>query len=163
LHNFLPWGKLNSALPRQKEGGADVVSEFSRLHIQMRRLMDDMLYQLSPRFMIDQRIWSPQMDIMETPDSFIIIADVSGLKKDEIRISVKRNVVLLAGKRQRAPMDNAVRYLQMEIEYGSFERTFELPVLVDESQIKAHYQDGLLTVVLPKKRSVKKTIPIQSE
>ena len=125
--------------------------------------MDDMLYQISPRFFMEQRMWSPQMDILETPETFIIIAEVSGLKKDEIRISVKRNLVLLAGKRQRAPRDNAVRYLQMEIEYGSFERTFELPVLVDESQIEAHYQDGLLTVVLPKKRSAKKTIPIQSK
>jgi HSP20 family protein len=125
--------------------------------------MDDMLYQISPRFFMEQRMWSPQMDILETPESFIIIAEVSGLKKDEIRISVKRNLVLIAGKRQRSPRDNAVRYLQMEIEYGSFERTFELPVLVDESQIEAHYQDGLLTVILPKKRSVRKTISIQSE
>jgi len=140
-----------------------VESEFSRLHGQMRRLMDDMLYQLSPRFLIDQRMWSPQMDILETPDSFMIIAEVSGLKKDEIRVTIKRNLVFLAGKRQGPPMDNAVRYLLMEIEYGSFERTFELPVLVDESQIEAHYQDGLLTVVLPKKRSAKETIPIQSE
>jgi HSP20 family protein len=145
------------------EGGSDVVTEFSRLHIQMRRLMDDMLYQISPRFFMEQRMWSPQMDILETQDSFIIIAEVSGLKKDEIRISIKRNLVLIAGKRQRSPKDNAVRYLQMEIEYGSFERTFELPVFVEESRIEAHYQDGLLTVVLPKKRSAKKTIPIQSE
>lgn len=125
--------------------------------------MDDMLYQLSPRFMMDQRRWSPQVDILETPDSVTLIAEVSGLKKDEIRISVNRNLVLLAGKRQPSAIDKAVRYLQMEIEYGSFERTFELPYTVDESQIEAHYQDGLLTVVLPKKRTVKKTIPIQSE
>jgi HSP20 family protein len=78
-------------------------------------------------------------------------------------ITVKRNLVHLSGKRERPPMGNAVRYLQMEIEYGSFERTFELPVLVDESRIEAHYREGLLTVVLPKKRSLKKTIPIQSE
>jgi HSP20 family protein len=60
-------------------------------------------------------------------------------------------------------MANAVRYLQMEIEYGTFERTLELPVLVDESRIEAHYRDGLLTVVLPKKIDQKKTIPIESE
>jgi HSP20 family protein len=140
-----------------------VVSEFSRLHHQMRRLMDDMLYQVSPRFFMEQRMWSPQMDILETAESFIIIAEVSGLKREDIRISVKKNLVLIAGKRQRPSQDNAVRYLQMEIEYGSFERTFELPVIVDESRIEAHYQDGLLNVILPKKRSARKTIPIQSE
>ena len=140
-----------------------MVSDLSRLHGQMRRLMDDMLYQLSPRFLLDQRIWSPQMDVLETPEAFMILAEVSGLKKDEIQITVKRNVVYLSGKRQRPPMANAVRYLQMEIEYGTFERTFELPVLVDESRIEAHYRDGLLTVVLPKKMAQKKTIPIESE
>jgi HSP20 family protein len=140
-----------------------VVSDLSRLHGQMRRLMDDMLYQLSPRFLLDQRIWSPQMDVLETPEAFMIIAEASGLKKDEIRVTVKRNMVYLSGKRQRPPMVNAVRYLQMEIEYGTFERTFELPVLVDESSIEAHYRDGLLTVVLPKKMAQKKTIPVESE
>jgi len=140
-----------------------VVSDLSRLHGQMRRLMDDMLYQLSPRFLLDQRIWSPQMDVLETPDAFMVLAEVSGLKKDEIQVTVKRNMVYLSGKRQRPPMANAVRYLQMEIEYGTFERTLELPVLVDEPRIEAHYRDGLLTVILPKKMDQKKTIPIESE
>lgn len=140
-----------------------MVSDLSRLHGQMRRLMDDMLYQLSPRFLLDQRIWSPQMDVLETPEAFMILAEVSGLKKDEIQVTVKRNVVYLSGKRLRPPMANAVRYLQMEIEYGTFERTFELPVVVDESHIEANYKDGLLTVVLPKKMAQKKTIPIESE
>jgi HSP20 family protein len=138
-------------------------SDIYRLHGQMKRLMDDMLYQLSPRFLLDQRRWSPQIDVQETSESFLIIAEVSGLKKDEIQVTVKRNLVHLFGKRERPPMANAVRYLQMEIEYGSFERTFELPAMVDESQIEAHYRDGLLSVVLPKKRSSKKTIPIKSE
>jgi HSP20 family protein len=125
--------------------------------------MDDMLYQLSPRFQLDQRRWSPQIDVQETPDSFLIIAEVSGLNKDEIRVTVKKNVVHLYGKRERPPLGNAVRYLQLEIEYGAFERTFQLPSLVDESRIEAHYRDGLLSVQLPKKKASKKTIPIKSE
>ena len=140
-----------------------MVSDISRLHGQMRRLMDDMLYQLSPRFMIDQRIWSPQIDVLETPEAFLVIAEVAGLKKDEIQVTVKRNLVYLAGKRLRPGPTNAVRYLQMEIEYGSFERSFELPVLIDESGIEAQYKDGLLTVALPKKQSQKKIIPVKSE
>ena len=125
--------------------------------------MDDMLYQLSPRFLLDQRIWSPQIDVLETPEAFMILAEVSGLKKEEIQVTVKRNLVYLAGKRQRPDLANAVRYLQMEIEYGSFERTFEMPALIDESSIEAQYKDGLLTVILPKKLSEKKIIPIKSE
>ncbi len=140
-----------------------MVSDLSRLHGQMRRLMDDMLYQLSPRFLVDQRIWSPQIDVLETPEAFMLIAEIAGLKKDDIQVTVKRNLVYLAGKRQRPDLTNAVRYLQMEIEYGSFERSFELPVLIDESGIEAQYKDGLLTVILPKKQSQKKIIPVKSE
>ncbi len=103
------------------------------------------------------------MDILETPESFMIIAEVPGVEKDKIQVTVKRNLVHLSGRRQQSPVGNAVRYLQMEIEYGTFDRTFELPVLLEEGQVEAHYQEGLLTVVLPKKRSLKKTIPIQSE
>jgi HSP20 family protein len=147
----------------EEKGGPKVVSDLSRLHGQMRRLMDDMLYQLSPRFLLDQRIWSPQMDVLETPETFMIVAEVSGLNKEDIQVTVKRNLVYLAGKRQRPDLANAVRYLQMEIEYGSFERSFELPVVVDEARIEAQYKDGLLTVVLPKKLSQKKVIPIKSE
>lgn len=73
-----------------------MVSDLSRLHGQMRRLMDDMLYQLSPRFLLDQRIWSPQMDVLETPEAFMVLAEVSGLKKDEIQVTVKRNMVYLS-------------------------------------------------------------------
>jgi HSP20 family protein len=147
----------------RSEGGAKVVSDFSRLHDQMKRMLDDMLYQVSPRFMIDQRMWSPQMDILETPESFLIIGEVPGLHKDDIKVVAKRNVVLISGKRLRPSMVNAVRYLQMEIEYGSFERSFQLSTPVEEAKIEAHYRDGLLTVVLPKKQAAKKTIPIKSE
>ena len=140
-----------------------MVDDLTRLQQQMRRLMDDMLHQLSPKFLLDQRIWSPQIDILETPDSFIIEAEVSGLKREEIQVSVKRDRVYVSGKRERPAMNNAVRYLQMEIEYGSFERIFQLPVLVEEGEIKAVYRDGLLSVTLPKKQPSQKVIKIQAE
>jgi HSP20 family protein len=138
-----------------------LVSDFNRLQQQMRRLMEDMVHQLSPRYMLDQKVWSPQIDIWETPEAYFILADVSGLNKNEIQVNVKKNRVHLYGRRERPPMENALRYVQMEIEYGAFERVFQLPVLLDEDHIEARYRDGLLTVRLPKKPAQPKTIPIQ--
>jgi HSP20 family protein len=129
----------------------------------MRRMMDDMLHQLSPRFLLDQRIWSPQIDILETPEAFMIVAELSGIKKEDIQISVKKNRVFISGRRERPVMANAVRYLQMEIEFGSFERIFQLPVLVEELKIQAQYREGLLVVTLPKKPASKKVVEIKSE
>lgn len=140
-----------------------MVSDLTRLHNQMRRMMDDMLHQLSPRFLLDQRIWSPQIDILETPEAFMIVAELSGIKKEDIQISVKKNRVFISGRRERPVMANAVRYLQMEIEFGSFERIFQLPVLVEELKIQAQYREGLLVVTLPKKPASKKVVEIKSE
>jgi HSP20 family protein len=126
-------------------------------------MMDDMLHQLSPRFLLDQRIWSPQIDILETPEAFMIVAELSGIKKEDIQISVKKNRVFISGRRERPVMANAVRYLQMEIEFGSFERIFQLPVLVEELKIQAQYREGLLVVTLPKKPASKKVVEIKSK
>ena len=138
-----------------------MVSDFNRLQQQMRRLMEDMVHQLSPRFLLDQRVWYPQMDIMETPQAFVILADASGLKKNEIQVTIKKNLVYLFGRRERPFTPETMRFLQMEVEYGSFERVFQLPVLIDEDKIEAQYQDGLLTITLPKKPTQAKTIPIK--
>ncbi|MCU0578368.1 MAG: Hsp20/alpha crystallin family protein [Desulfobacterota bacterium] len=138
-----------------------LVSDFNRLQRQMRRMMEDMVHQLSPRYMLDQKVWSPQIDIWETTEDYFILADVSGLKKNEIQVNVKRNRVHLYGRRERPPVERALRYVQMEIEYGAFERVFQLPVLIDEERIEARYRDGYLTVRLPKRTVQPKTIPIQ--
>ena len=138
-----------------------MVSDFNRLQQQMRRLMEDMVHQLSPRFLLDQRVWYPQMDIMETPQAFVILADSAGLKKNEIQITIKKNLVHLYGRRERPFTPETRRFLQMEIEYGYFERVFQLPVIIDEDKIEVQYQDGLLTITLPKKPTPAKTIPIK--
>ena len=78
-----------------------MVSDFNRLQQQMRRMMEDMVHQLSPRFLLDQRVWSPQMDIMENPQAFVILADASGLIKNEIQVTIKKNLVYLYGRRER--------------------------------------------------------------
>jgi len=138
-----------------------LVSDFNRLQQQMRRLMEDMVHQLSPRFLLDQRVWYPQMDIMETPQAFVILADASGLKKNEIQVTIKKNLVHLYGRRERPFTPETLRFLQMEIEYGSFERVFQLPAIIDEDKIEVRYQDGLLTITLPKKPTPTKPIPIK--
>lgn len=138
-----------------------MVSDFNQLQRQMRRLMEDMFHQLSPRFLLDQRVWSPQIDILETPEEFFILADASGINKSDIKINVKKDLVHVYGRRERPAIQSALRYVQMEIEYGVFERVFQLPGPIDEEGIEAHYRDGLLTIRLPKKTAQTKKIPIQ--
>lgn len=138
-----------------------MASEINRLQQQMRRLMEDMFHQVSPHFLIDQRVWSPQIDILETPEAFFVVAEASGLQKNDIHVTVKGNRVHLYGRRERPPIGNALRYLQVEIEYGTFERVFQLPVPIKEEDIEARYRNGLLSLRLPKKSAQTKFIPIK--
>ncbi len=139
------------------------MDDLFRLHNRMKQMMDELLYQLSPRFMLEQRNWNPQIDVVETPEAYLVVAEVAGLIREEIQVTVKGNRVYLAGKRKRPVVESGGRYLQMEITYGSFERTFEFPLPIDEGGIEAHYREGLLTLVLPKRSSMPKTIPVESE
>ena len=141
-----------------------MVSDFTRLQQQMRRMMDDMLHQLSPRFLLDQRIWSPQMDILETPEAFMIVADVSGLIKSEIQVTVKKNLVYLSGRRERPLMANEpVVTFKWKSNTAPLNGSFSCRLWSMKSRSKPSTGTALLTVTLPKKPTQEKTIPIKSE
>ena len=100
-------------------------------------------------------VWSPSVDLSETDDHYEVKAEIPGMKKDEINISVKDNVLTLSGeKKQEEKSDNKNLY-RVERMYGLFERSFTLPKNVKADEIKAKYKNGVLTVEIPKAEEVK--------
>ena len=99
--------------------------------------------------------WVPAIDIRETEDSYLIEADVPGLKKDDIELTVEDNVLTLKGERNHESEEKKEGYRRMERRYGSFRRSFELPAGVDTGKVKADFKDGVLSVTLPKPEEVK--------
>ena len=94
-------------------------------------------------------LWRPPTDIYETEESFVIKAEIAGVREEDIEVAVEKNLLLISGNRSDAPEQRAY-YHQMEIQSGKFEITAEIPVPVDVEKAGAVYKDGFLTVTLPK-------------
>jgi HSP20 family protein len=90
--------------------------------------------------------FSPSVDVEENDEMFLVSVDIPGVKKDEIKIDVQGNTLRLSGERKREAKDEGY----YERSSGRFSRSFTLPENVDASKIEAHFEDGVLRVVLPK-------------
>jgi HSP20 family protein len=110
-------------------------------------------------------MYVPTIDLEETDNAYVVRADLPGLKKDKINVSVQNNLLTIQGVRSREAesKDEDRGYYSRERSYGSFTRTVTLPGLVDEANIKAKYADGVLTITLPKEAGAeaKGKIPVE--
>jgi HSP20 family protein len=97
----------------------------------------------------------PPMNVSQDEDNFYLRAEVPGIKPNELSISVMRNRLSLAGKREIRKEDELVSYHRKERAEGSFNRTLTLPMEVEAERVEAKYADGILTVTLPKAEEAK--------
>lgn len=106
----------------------------------------------------------PSCDVNETKDHYLVSFDMPGVKKEDIKIEVLGNELVISGDRQREIKDqNGESTLRVERSYGKFERTFTLPTTIAADKIEAHYENGVLNVALPKAEAAKaRTIQIQT-
>ena len=108
--------------------------------------------------------WKPSADIKETDDSFEVYAELPGVSRDDIQISVKDNLLTIKGEKRQENEDKSKNYKQIERRFGTFERNFTLPPKVDADNINASFNNGVLTLSIPKPEEVKpKEIPINTE
>ena len=95
--------------------------------------------------------WLPPVDILEDKDNVRIMAELPGVKPEDVKISMENNVLTIRGEkrleRREGSEDRAHRF---ERAYGMFERSFTVPASVDAEHIEAKYEQGVLTVHLPK-------------
>ena len=132
------------------------------LHNQMDQVFSDLFTAHEGERDVDETSWMPTVDISETENGFEIRAELPGVAKDDLHVSVKDNLLTLSGeKRQDNADDNTQNYRRVERRYGSFQRRFTLPAEVATDDIKAEYTDGVLTLSIPKPEAAKPTeVPI---
>lgn len=99
--------------------------------------------------------WAPVVDIEEDKDAFIVKAEVPGIRKEDIKVTVRDNMLSIIGERKHEEETKEKTYHRIERAYGRFSRTISLPAAVDASKIKAAYKDGILTITLSKPESAK--------
>ena len=94
--------------------------------------------------------WIPVMDVVETPAEYIVRLEVPGIHKENLDINLSGNMLRITGHRDAMQETKDEMYLYREREVGRFVRTLKLPLAVDAGNIEAAYQDGILTIRVPK-------------
>lgn len=108
--------------------------------------------------------WTPRVDVHETDNSFVVSADIPGLEKKDIKISMQNNVLTIFGERKMEREEKNKSYHRIERYAGKFSRSFQLPTGIDADNVKAAYKNGVLTIEIPKKEEAKaKEIPVEVE
>ncbi len=107
-------------------------------------------------------VWAPRTDLSETDDAFRIRLDVPGMTKDDIAINLQNNTLTVSGERSSERQKDGEEYVRVERAFGTFHRTFTLPDAVDPDRVEATYDEGVLTINVPKtEKSTRRQIEIQ--
>ncbi len=99
--------------------------------------------------------WMPAVDVVEEKDRIRLVAELPGVKPEDVKISIENNVLTIQGEKHKDEELKEDKMRRYERTFGSFERSFTLPATIDPARIQANYEAGLLTVVLPKVEAAK--------
>ena len=100
-------------------------------------------------------VWAPPVDIYETANELVVKADLPEVNPQDLDIRVENNILTIRGERKFEKKSDEENYLRMERAYGSFSRSFSLANSVKSEEIKADYQNGALTLHIPKREETK--------
>jgi HSP20 family protein len=108
--------------------------------------------------------WSPNVEIAESGDAFVVKAELPGVSKNDVKVSLRDNLLIMRGEKRQEKDEKKASYHRVEREYGAFERSFTLPSTVKSDKIEATFKDGVLTLTLPKVEEAKpKEIEVKVE
>lgn len=104
---------------------------------------------------VSSRSWVPAVDIAESDDALTLYAELPGLTKDDVEITLEDNVLAIKGERKFEREETKESYHRIERAYGTFSRTFSLPTNVRTDEVNASFKDGVLHVEIPKAEEAK--------
>lgn len=99
--------------------------------------------------------WTPTVDIFETENELVLSAEVPGINEKDIEIKIEDNTLTLRGERKFENETKEENYHRIERAYGSFFRSFSLPLSINQDIIKAEHLNGVLKIIMPKKPELK--------
>ena len=94
--------------------------------------------------------WAPAVDIKEDNEAFTLLADIPGVKPEDIEVNMDNGVLTVKGERQSEKKTEEDNYKRVERQYGVFYRRFTLPDTANADKIEAHSEDGVLRITIPK-------------
>jgi HSP20 family protein len=114
------------------------------------RFFENLFPEISERDDMNLMEWLPVVDTYEKDESIVVKAELPGMKKEDISIDVKNNILTISGERKHEEKVEKSDFYRSERFYGRFQRCFTLPDSVDAEQVDASYKDGILEVKIPK-------------
>ena len=122
----------------------------SNFEDEFQKVADEIFHLVRPAFKNYECIWRPNVDVYESVDEVIVLADMAGLNREDLHIEVDRKKIRIAGIRKAIHLLHNAHYCQAEILHGHFERNVVLPAPVDAKSAVASYADGILMVRMNK-------------
>jgi HSP20 family protein len=98
------------------------------------------------------RVWRPALDVYSTDESFEVVAELAGMQGDDIEVVIEGDVLAIRGNRSRPESDTCLSYYEARIPFGPFYAEVVIPFEIEWDETRADYQNGLLTVSLPRRR-----------
>ncbi len=150
ITDLLPWRKTESRDLAEQRESANSLQTFEQ---RMNRLFDDFFGRswMAPSLLDES--WSafrPRLDIMERDDALEISAELPGLDRKDIDVSLSEDMLTISGEKQTEREQEKGSVYRMERSYGSFRRQVALPCEVEADQVEATFKNGVLTITLPK-------------
>jgi len=130
-----------------------------RLHNEMNRVFGDFFRgDLADSGAFFSGTWAPAVDLSETDDAYLVRAELPGMKKEDVKITFNNGLLTIRGEKKNETEEKNRTYHRIERSYGSFERSFNLPGAVKSGNVEAKYDDGVLTITLPKTEETKEKV-----
>jgi len=121
--------------------------EFENIHNSIQQYLDDFS---SVKSSFNSNDFSPKIDISEKGNQLVIDAEISGIKKEDLKITLQDNILTIEGEKKNVNKTNERKYFLSERNYGKFKRSFTLPEEVNSEKVNAKFEDGLLKITLEK-------------
>lgn len=138
--------------------------DFDRLEAKFQKTVSDMFHSVNPIYSFSKSTWYPPLDIFETQEEIIVIAELAGVNKDNLDLEINSRAIRIAGRRIGVPPAENGKYRLAEIQYGNFERVLYLPSAIDTDSVSAAYKKGLLHIRVNKlKMGARHNVPISDE
>ena len=146
--SLVPFGKRDPWL--------ETFGDLEKIQDEMNRLFDFSLAR-RPGKTLDllERVWSPAIDVFESKDHIVVKADIPGMTKEDIKVTVHGSTLVIEGEKKQEKEVKEDNYIRSERICGGFYRAITLPETVDAADVKANYKNGVLELSLPKKEEAK--------
>ncbi|MFQ5720406.1 MAG: Hsp20/alpha crystallin family protein [Acidobacteriota bacterium] len=139
----------------------DPFEDLTRIQERMNRMFEDSLGRTRGDLSGETGRWVPAVDIYETPERVVLLADLPGVEQDDIELRIENNTLVLSGERRMKKDVNHENYHRVERGHGTFHRSFTLPTTIDQHAVRAEHRQGILEVSLPKTEGARpKKIPV---